>query len=287
MESREYDDLKKYFDRMPIAFMVADLILDERERPVDFIFRYANPALALLAGVELERLLGKRFFQEVFWKKHDKKWLEYYYASAFLHQTYELREFSPELGKYLKIICYPWSLPGSCACVLFDETALVEAERRMEYLANHDEPTKFHNRNAYMEFASQFEAGSRAGVIFVDLNGLKVLNDRWGHDAGDFLLGIARDRINSAFDGQEKKIFRIGGDEFVIVLPDVEQELCRQLVKALREQMKNDSIPYFPSILASVGWSWSDQADSLEKLVREADRAMYKEKRGYHDLPEG
>lgn len=278
----DLEGLKRYFDRMPIAFTVIEIVLGENGEPIDFVFRYANQALAQLEEVNLDDLIGRRFYGDVFEDRHDRKWLKYYYSAAFLNQTHELREFSPEVGKYLKIICYPWLEVGYCACVLFDETALVQAEQRLEYLANYDKTTQFNNRNAYMEFLDQFQSARNIGVVFVDINGLKTLNDRYGHDAGDFLFRMVRDRINFVFGDKTAKIFRIGGDEFVIVLLNVTRKCCQKRAEELREQMKNTEISYLPSSLAAVGWSWAAHTNSLDDLVQQADSSMYQEKRGFH-----
>ena len=282
MKDVEFEGLKPYFDDMPIAFSVVELILGENGEPVDFVFRYANHALAELDEVKMENLVGKYFYKEVFEENHDRKWLEYYHAAAFLNQTLELHEFSPEIGKYLKIICYPWRREGCCACVLFDETALIRAEKRLEYLAHYDKTTQFGNQNAYLEFLRRFQAGTDAGVIFVDVNDLKTINDRYGHDAGNFLIRMVRDHIQDDFQDMRESIFRIGGDEFVIVCLHADRESVRRQAEMLRRHMSNSNILHLPPILASVGWSWAAQADSLEELVRQADFSMYEEKRNYH-----
>ena len=271
---------------MPIAFTVIQMVLDEQGEPEDFIFRYANQALADLEEVELEGLIGKRFYDMVFKEKSDRKWLPYYYSSAYLQQTHELREFSPEIGKYLKIICYPWLEPGYCACVLFDETKLVIAEKRLGHLARYDKTTQFKNRNAYLEFREQFHASAPTGVIFIDINELKKINDQYGHDSGDFLFRMVRDAINSVFPQPDRHIFRIGGDEFIIILPDVTYAQCQTQVSLLRERLKNSQILHMPSVLASVGFSWTEHVTNLDELVKQADHSMYEQKRLYYHTVE-
>lgn len=279
----DFKQLEKYFGSMPIAFTVIELVTNSEGKPVDFIFRYANLALAQLEEISLENLLGKHFFGDVFSSRNDRKWLEYYYAAAFQHQTLEMQEYSPEVGKYLKIICYPWFELGYCACILSDETSLVYAKQRLEYLAHYDATTKFGNRNAYRNFLTQVQDANNLGVIFVDLNGLKALNDHYGHESGDFLFRMVSDRIKQVFPNTDS-IFRVGGDEFVIILPGINQEYCKTKVMLLRKQMLNPDIPHFPAVLASVGWSWAACPSTPEHLIRQADQSMYEEKRKYYDM---
>lgn len=275
MEEFNYERTKDYFDNMPIAFTIIELVLDERNEPVDFIFRYANSELSKLEGYELDVIINHSFYEELFPEIHDKKWLKFYYASACLGRSQELHEFSVEIGKYLKIVSYPWSVHNYCACILMDETELVEVQKKLNYLAGYDAATQVRNRNSYGDYCSNFKAGGRAGVIFVDVNNLKRTNDTYGHEMGDFLLHLVVERINARFAKEESKIFRIGGDEFVIVLENVSENICDEKAKALHRDLFNEEIVHLPRVLASLGWSWSRHVTKIESLVQEADVKMY------------
>lgn len=276
MDTRAF---QAYFDTMPIAFTIIELVLNEYDEPVDFIFRYANPALAALEGVALEELKGKRFFGDIFPQNNDKKWLKYYYSSAFRNKIYELHEHSPEIGKHLNIICYPWLAPGYCACILTDESELVAARKQLEVLALQDQATTFRNRNSYLDFCHHFEPSHNVGVIFIDINGLKATNDQYGHRSGDALIQMVSTRIAGLFTRDGCNVFRIGGDEFVVVLSDVSQEDCQAQAERLIQGMQNTEVPQFPRVLASVGWSWESWVICIEDLVKAADEHMYQQKR--------
>ena len=266
---------------MPVAFTIIELVLNEKQEPVDFIFRYVNQAFAQLEEVKLEDLQDRRFFKEVFPHNNDKKWLKYYYSSAFRDKIYELHEYSPEIGKHLEITCYPWLTPGYCACILSDESELVQVKEQLETLALQDQATTFQNRNAYLNFCNDFESGRNVGVIFVDINQLKTTNDRYGHQSGDALIKMVSERIHAVFQGggYDYKIFRIGGDEFVIVLLGVSREFCQAQAKALDSSMHNSEEPCFPPVLASIGWGWESRVICLEDLVKAADDDMYQRKK--------
>ncbi|WP_125142373.1 GGDEF domain-containing protein [Clostridium transplantifaecale] len=275
MEHFDYNVCKLCFDKMPIAFTIIEILLNDKHEPIDFIFRYANQAHARLEEVDLENMLGHRFYKELFPEKHDKKWLRYYYSSAFQGKNHELHEYSAEIDKYLKIICYPWHIPGYCACVLMDETDLVEVQRQLNFLAGYDAATRVQNRNSYVEFCGNLENNGSVGVVFVDANNLKLTNDTYGHDMGDYLLQLIVERINSRFAKGEANIFRIGGDEFVVILNGISKKSCREKIMALRQDFKNSELVHLPKDLAAVGWSWTSHLSSIEDLVREADKDMY------------
>lgn len=281
MEKFDYDMTKMYFDTMPIAFTIIELVLNVEQEPVDFIFRYANSELCKLEGYDLDTIMNHSFYKDIFPEVHDRKWLKFYYASACLGKNQELHEFSVEVGKYLKIICYPWQLYGYCACVLMDETDLVEVQNKLNYLAGYDVATQVQNRNSYVDYCKSFRHGSRVGVIFVDVNDLKLTNDTYGHETGDFLLRLVVERINARFAKEESAIFRIGGDEFVIVLEEVSKETCEEKARALHRDLCNDELVHLPRVLASLGWRWSEHVSDFESLVREADAAMYMAKLEY------
>lgn len=275
MEKFDYNTIKRYFDSMPIAFTIIELVLDEEKKPVDFIFRYANTELARIEGYDLDVIMNHRFYKDIFPEIHDQKWLEFYYASACLGKNQELHEFSVEIGKYLKVVSYPWEVPGYCACVLTDESELMESQKKLNYLASYDAETKLQNRNSYVDFCKEFKHGEKAGVIFVDVNDLKKINDTYGHETGDFLLRLVAGRINARLSKDKSRIFRIGGDEFVIVLAGASKEYCTEQATALQQDLYNEDITHLPRVLASLGWSWSEHVVDLEGMVREADADMY------------
>lgn len=114
-------DYYRCFDAMPIAFTDIEMVLDEDKKAVDWIFRYANPALADLEKVPLEQLVGHSF-RSVF-PNMDSKWLKTYERAALYGEVLELLDHSPEIDTYLKIICFP-TKPGHCGCLLFDISKL-------------------------------------------------------------------------------------------------------------------------------------------------------------------
>ncbi len=116
-ENEEYHRHYKCFDDMPIAFADIEMIFAEESQAVDWIFRYGNEALAVLENCPLERLIGSKF-SSIF-PNMDKKWLRSYEHSTIYGETLELIEYSPEIDKYLRIICFP-TFKGHCGCMLFD-----------------------------------------------------------------------------------------------------------------------------------------------------------------------
>lgn len=115
--SEEYHEHYSLFDDLPIAFCDIEMIFDAEFKAVDWIFRYANGALADLEKVPLERLLGNRFGN--LFPNMDVKWLRTYERAALFGETIKIVDYSPEIDAYLDIICFP-TFNGHCGCILFD-----------------------------------------------------------------------------------------------------------------------------------------------------------------------
>ena len=92
-------------------------MFDEESQAVDWIFRYGNDALARLENCPLDKLIGSRF-SSIF-VNMDSKWLRTYERAVLYGETLELIDYSPEIDKYLRIICFP-TFKGHCGCMLFD-----------------------------------------------------------------------------------------------------------------------------------------------------------------------
>ena len=105
------------FEYLPIAFTDIEMVFNEESHAVDWIFRYANQELAKLEKLSLDQLLGKSFGS--LFANMDPKWLRSYERSALYGEVLELMDYSPEVDRNLKVICFP-TFKGHCGCILFD-----------------------------------------------------------------------------------------------------------------------------------------------------------------------
>ncbi|MGN0622879.1 MAG: LytTR family DNA-binding domain-containing protein [Oscillospiraceae bacterium] len=115
----EYRSYYKSFDDMPFAFTDIEMIFNEEKRAVDWIFRYGNDALARLEKMPKTKLIGSSFGS--LFNNMDSKWLNCYERSALYGEMLEMIDYSPEVDRYLKVICFP-TFKGHCGCILFDIT---------------------------------------------------------------------------------------------------------------------------------------------------------------------
>ena len=145
----------------------------------------------------------------------------------------------------------------------------------LEKLSYRDMLTGLYNRNRYIERLEAYKQvqDQQIGAIYIDLNGLKKVNDEQGHRAGDELIVRAAGTIAGIF---AEDAYRVGGDEFVVILLDVSREDFARKTEQLRRQMQENSVD------ASIGGVWQASTENLEDLLRRADENMYREKKRYY-----
>ena len=117
----DYRAYFRVFDTMPFAFADIEMVFDEQNCAVDWIFRYGNPALAQLEKLPLETMIGASFGS--LFSNMDSKWLRSYERSALYGETLEIIDYSPEIDTYIKVISFP-TFPGHCGCILFDISSI-------------------------------------------------------------------------------------------------------------------------------------------------------------------
>ncbi|MCY0150488.1 diguanylate cyclase [Hoeflea sp. G2-23] len=168
---------------------------------------------------------------------------------------------------------------------LTDITARKKAEAYLEYLGKHDVLTKLHNRAFYKDEMNRLERKPLRPVsaIVMDLNGLKQANDQLGHDAGDALLRRFGEVLNSVVS-RPNHAARVGGDEFTVLLPGADKKTAAAMVETINELLHiNNQFYSNAPISVSIGTATSQDGESMEDLVKRADRLMYEDKRAYHN----
>lgn len=164
-----------------------------------------------------------------------------------------------------------------------DVTDSARARRELEKRATFDALTGAHNRSSIIAtLAAELEAGSATGVVYVDLDRFKAVNDRFGHALGDELLVCVAERLKAAMRSSDA-LGRLGGDEFLVVLRGVQGnalalDAAQRISQALRAPCELSCGRV--ELCASVGVACSsDPAASPDELIRRADAAMYRSKR--------
>lgn len=184
-----------------------------------------------------------------------------------------------------------------------DITDRKDAERRVTQLAYFDGLTGLPNRRAFLdrlerELARAGVGGCRLGVLFVDLDGFKQVNDTLGHNAGDLILVEAAHRLRSALrpsdllsrqaeTTSDANLARLGGDEFTALIPNIRSAedaavVARRVVELMREpfEIEGGSLQLSSSVGIAI---YPEDGADVESLLERADSAMYRAKHGGRD----
>ena len=149
---------------------------------------------------------------------------------------------------------------------------------QLKVLSSKDMLTGVQNRNEMNNRIAALESdcSSPIGVAYADLNGLKTVNDREGHSAGDQMLKNGAKALLKAFSADE--VFRAGGDEFAIITPGVSEDELARRAETVRQAAHDAGGVEF-----AIGYCIADDGPSIRTALIEADARMYEDKRAYYN----
>ncbi len=251
-----------------------------------------NPAFTTLTGYTSEEAVGQNarilksgkhdagFFRAMFqelrangiWK--GEVWSKRKDGSIYLERL-SISAICDEAGEAVSYV-------GVCA----DITEQWDHEQRIRHMALHDALTGLPNRSLFMERVTQLIAMSareprHIAILFLDLDGFKLVNDTWGHEIGDQVLKTVSTRL-LALVRPSDTIARLGGDEFVILLDNPESRdsvamICSRVIEEVNALMNFDRI--VAHVGTSIGIAFkANEAASAADLLKNADAAMYEAK---------
>lgn len=159
-----------------------------------------------------------------------------------------------------------------------DVTEREAANARLRHIARHDDLTGLPNRMYLREhLAGRLEAGQRPGVLSLDLDGFKPVNDRLGHAAGDAVLREIGRRLAGLAASHGLFAARPGGDEFILIVPEDADLLPEAVRAAVADPIAVEA--GMVRVSASLGAAWTKASgDTVDALLARADRALYEAK---------
>ncbi|WP_440444955.1 GGDEF domain-containing protein [Phascolarctobacterium sp.] len=226
-------------------------------------------------------------------------------AGAFLKDVRVLKGFSEELYYYYadrgvhSLIVAPYYYRGQIRGTLLAENPLPDADldavrlmettafffgeelragmllQQLDYANRHDSLTGIYNRNAMetdLELYSQSDIA--LGVAYIDLNGMKQINDQGGHAAGDSALCVVAGLLGEVFG--KSSVYRICGDEFLVLQRGVDRDSFVEELAALPAQAERLQVSL------AVGGQFVEHSTNLRQEMKLADKAMYEDKRCYY-----
>lgn len=273
-----------------VALRNQQAIFDAAGEGIAFVRRgridTANGALARMLGVTREALLG-RPMSDVLADHADWETIEHATSAAGIRGDAAIHEVMLRATDGRTVWCQLTSREAGDGAtrilVLTDITALKRREELAWHQANHDELTGLPNRRLLVEHSRRLLSVAlrqrrQAALLVLDLDGFKEINDLFGHAYGDALLRRVAQRLSSVLRDYDV-VARTGGDEFVVLLPEIEQLsvpviVAEKLIAASSESM--DVTGRSVRMHASVGVAlFPGDGHDFESLLAAADNAMY------------
>lgn len=170
-------------------------------------------------------------------------------------------------------------VPSGVVIVFRDFSEQKKRNREIEYLSYHDQLTGLYNRRFFEEELKRTDSERNLPftIAMLDLNGLKLINDAFGHHAGDTLLLKATDAIKNTFRDHDV-IARIGGDEFAVLLPLTSPDVAERRLAGLKQDLAARTIQGV-NVSISTGFATKQSAEEdVYEVLRKADHQMYQDK---------
>ncbi len=248
-------------------------------------FKMYNPIFQELTGYTQEELAGFHYLNIVHMEDVDKVKNEHLarLEGKLIRAKFNFRLIKKDkslLWVEINSIRIDWEGSNAVLCFLTDITERVNRENEVMYLSYHDQMTGLYNRRYYVEKLNKLNDSSESlplSVVMADVNGLKLCNDAFGHSAGDNLLIEVANAIKNNCR-EEDIVSRIGGDEFVILLPKTNEKEAGAIVERIKSYIHNKKTG---NVYMSVSFGYKTKISSDEDIgliLMQAEENMYRNK---------
>lgn len=181
---------------------------------------------------------------------------------------YELKHYTINISTMME------GLGNTYQGTMLDISDRVEQNERIKFLASHDMLTKVYSRNYFEEYTSNLY-DEEVGIVICDIDGLKLINDAFGHLEGDRLLIQFAAHLNKSFE--HDLIARLGGDEFVIVVQNTTLETLEEYEKVIKDYI-DDLYMFGINIDVSIGYAMKEVQERFSEAFVVAENLMYRRK---------
>ncbi|MCX6080694.1 MAG: diguanylate cyclase [Chloroflexi bacterium] len=267
------DILPVAYDRLIESLPDGVIVLDVRKRIVEI-----NPAARRITGVGLKEIGQSAEMRLAHWPALKAA----YQTTTEFQQELRISENPPcDIEVRVSPLFDRRQNPSGLLIVLRDITERKQMEEKLKQLSIKDVLTGLYNRAYFESEIARLERGRQypISLILVDVDKLKTVNDRDGHSAGDVVLKRTAQVLNAAFRAEDI-ITRIGGDEFVVILPNTSTMAAAAAGERLQRVLKDHNATHAELPLSfSVGISTAEISTLLTEAFKAADEEMYREKR--------
>ena len=265
--------------------------LAERSRSVTWevdtkgCYTFISPVSELVFGYKPEQMIDKMYFYDLCYDQETSNNLRV----SVLEKQREITDFELKLRN--KDNGVVWGLTNAFPVldangdtiaykgIYIDITYLKESQDKIKYLSFHDQLTGLYNRRFFEEEIKRLDAKENypLSLVMIDANGLKLINDTFGHKAGDLVLKKIAEILKREFRSDDV-IARVGGDEFVILLPNTDSAAVEKIIERVKKAASKEKVE---GIEVSVAYGWDTKSDPythIDDVFKRADTKMYSQK---------
>lgn len=235
-----------------------------------------NDSHEILTGFKKDEIMGKYFYE--IHKNMEADNMDKLYHTVKTGEPTRYERHQIQTSYYYEVIAYR-PKKNQLAIIVNDITKRKQAEDRLQHLSYHDQLTQLYNRRYFEEELVRLDRKEHYPLMITiaDINGLKLINDSFGHSIGDeYIKRVAKVLLK----GVRKKdiVCRLAGDEFIILSPNTELETIKNIVTHIKELARNESINSVDiSISFGYGAKYSEE-ESVIDVFKRAEDFMYKKK---------
>lgn len=261
------------YTSMDQALALHEIHLDENGQPVDYVFLDVNDSYTRLFGVKRDMVIGKKITEVM--PDSSNHWIEDFGKVALTGKPHYFECYEEDKGKYHSYYSY-CPKKNQFAVLVSDITDRKKNESKIQYFSFHDQLTGLYNLRFYEEELTRLDTPRNYPLTIVmgDVNGLKLINDSFGHAVGDELLKKAAEVIRKGCRADDI-VARIGGDEFVLILPRTEAFEAEQLIMRIKDTLLTEKLGTI-DVSISFGFSTKDHEDLIiQDVFKKAEDSMY------------
>ncbi|MDZ4195888.1 MAG: PAS domain S-box protein [Candidatus Izemoplasmatales bacterium] len=268
--------LEKIIAHNDVPIANHQVIFDNEGKPIDYQFIYVNPAYEKMMGMDKSQIIGKTVLELM--PDTEDYWIQEFSKVAMTQVPERYTNYAKEFDKWFSVSVYSPN-EGEFAVLITDVTSIIKHEEELEYISKHDDLTSIPNRYYFNDTLPTIdkEANYPIAIMMMDINGLKLINDSFGIEAGN----VALKQVSSTLQLLKKEtdfIARIGSDEFVMICPRTTLKQIQEIKKRISEQISTFVIHDIQYSLA-IGFEVKQSSDqALVDVLKRAENNLFKDK---------
>ena len=253
-----------------------EIITDADGKPVDYVFLDINDSYTRLLGVTREMCIGKRITEVM--PKVEKYWIDIFGKVALSGEPSYYENYLETTGRYYSTYTYS-PKKRQFAVLVSDITEQKKNQEKLMHMSYHDHLTGLYNRRFFEEELNRLDTKRNLPltIIMGDINGLKIINDSFGHAVGDDYLKKTSEIIKKVCRADDIAA-RLGGDEFVVILPNANTSEAIKIIDHIKDMISETNIGAIElSVSFGLATKESEKQSVLETVIS-AENYMYSHK---------